>query len=184
VDPFFQTLGFGFKTRGCWTRVINGLFFKFLEDKSKRFKTNLTLSMILRFNLRLGGYSIWSASFIAPHIKEDFKTIRGMSTSQPRSSQGSLGRHLQDGVQENSKTPSEVLGSLQYSTTKSRRLVRPGAMELCIWCRYSRIRDGTWLTPYTSCNYSQESRTSQNRRNYPSCTRVGLLSYYRARIFI
>jgi hypothetical protein len=30
-----------------------------------------------------------SASFIAPHIKEDMKTTRGISTSQPRSSQGS-----------------------------------------------------------------------------------------------
>jgi hypothetical protein len=30
-----------------------------------------------------------------------------------------LGRHLQDEVRENSKTPSEVLRRLQYSTTKS-----------------------------------------------------------------
>jgi hypothetical protein len=30
-----------------------------------------------------------------------------------------LGRHLQDRVWENSKMPLEVLGSLQYSTTKS-----------------------------------------------------------------
>jgi hypothetical protein len=63
---------------GCGTRVIEGLFFKFLEDKSRRFNTNLTLSLILQFNLRLGGYSIWSASFIAPHIKEDLKTTQGM----------------------------------------------------------------------------------------------------------
>jgi hypothetical protein len=56
---------------GCGTRVINGLFFEFLEDKSRRFKANLTLSLILRFNLRPGGYSIWSASLIAPHIKKD-----------------------------------------------------------------------------------------------------------------
>jgi hypothetical protein len=74
---------------GCGTRVINGLFFKFLKDKSKRFKTNLTLSLIPRFNLRLGGYSIWSARFIAPHVKEDLTTTRGMSTSQFRRSQGS-----------------------------------------------------------------------------------------------
>jgi hypothetical protein len=35
-----------------------------------------------------------------------------------------LRRHIQDEVQENSKTPSEVLGSLQYSTKKS-----PGACQ-------------------------------------------------------
>ncbi|RLN00390.1 hypothetical protein C2845_PM06G29480 [Panicum miliaceum] len=74
---------------GCETRVIDGLFFKFLEDKSRRFKTNLTLSLILRFKLRLGGYSIWSVSFIAPHIKEDLTATLGMSTLQPRCSQGS-----------------------------------------------------------------------------------------------
>jgi hypothetical protein len=54
---------------------MDGLFFKFLEDKSRRFKTNLTLSIILRFNLRLERYSIWSVSFIAPHIKEDLKLL-------------------------------------------------------------------------------------------------------------
>jgi hypothetical protein len=74
---------------GCGTRVIDGLFFNFLEDKDRRFKTNLTLSLILRFNLGLGGYSIWSASLIAPHIKEDLTTTRGMSTSQPQCSQAS-----------------------------------------------------------------------------------------------
>jgi hypothetical protein len=42
-----------------------------LEDKDRRFKTKLTLKLILRVNLRLRGYSIWSASLTAPHIKED-----------------------------------------------------------------------------------------------------------------
>jgi hypothetical protein len=70
-------LGFGFKPQGLQERVINNLFFKFLEDKDGRFKTNLTLSLILRFNLRLEGYFIWSASLIAPRTKEDFKTAWG-----------------------------------------------------------------------------------------------------------
>jgi hypothetical protein len=75
---------------GGWrTRVIDGLFFEFLEDKERRFKTNLTLSLILRFNLRLGGYSMWSASLTALHIKEDLKTTRSLSTSQPRYNQRS-----------------------------------------------------------------------------------------------
>jgi hypothetical protein len=50
-------------------------FLNSLEDKERRFKTNLTLSLILQFNLRLRGYSIWSAIFIAPHIKEDLKLL-------------------------------------------------------------------------------------------------------------
>jgi hypothetical protein len=46
-------------------------FSNLLEDKNRRLKIELTLSLILHVNLRLGGYSIWSASLIAPHIKED-----------------------------------------------------------------------------------------------------------------
>jgi hypothetical protein len=38
--------------------------------ENRRFKIKLTLSMILRVNLKLGGYSIWNTSLIAPHIKK------------------------------------------------------------------------------------------------------------------
>jgi hypothetical protein len=55
---------------GCGTRVISDLFSNLLEDKDRRLKIKLTLSLILRVNLRLEGYSIWSASLIAPHIKK------------------------------------------------------------------------------------------------------------------
>ena len=36
LDPLFQILEFGFKAGGCRTRVIDGLFFKFLEDKDQK----------------------------------------------------------------------------------------------------------------------------------------------------
>jgi hypothetical protein len=73
-------------------------FLKFLEDKGRRFKTNLTLRLILQFNLKLGGYSIWSARFIASYIKEDLKTTQGIATHSLEAAQEVLGRHLQDGV--------------------------------------------------------------------------------------
>jgi hypothetical protein len=41
-----------------------------LTEKDRRLKIKLTISLILRINLKLGGYSIWSASLIAPHIKK------------------------------------------------------------------------------------------------------------------
>jgi hypothetical protein len=66
-------------------------FSNLLEDKDRRFKIKLTLSLILRVNLRLGGYSICSASLIAPHIK---KTGAAKEV---------LGGHFQDEVRENSK---------------------------------------------------------------------------------
>ena len=47
---------------GCGTRVIDAYFSNFWKIKTRRLKTDLTLGLILRFNLRLGGYSIWSAS--------------------------------------------------------------------------------------------------------------------------
>jgi hypothetical protein len=52
-------------------------FLNSLEDKERRFKTNLTLNLILRCNLRLGGYSIWSVIFIAPHIEEEELKLLG-----------------------------------------------------------------------------------------------------------
>jgi hypothetical protein len=51
-------------------------FSNLLEDKDRRLKIKLTLSLILRVNLRLGGYSIWSASLIAPHIKKTRQLLR------------------------------------------------------------------------------------------------------------
>jgi hypothetical protein len=45
-------------------------FWNLLEDKDRRLKTKSTLSLILQVNLKLGDYPIWSASSIAPQIKE------------------------------------------------------------------------------------------------------------------
>jgi hypothetical protein len=86
----FPNMGIWIKGSGAVGHVSSmAYFWHFLEDKDERLKTNFTLILILRFNLRHGRYSIWSASLIAPHIKEDLKTTRGTSISQPRSSQGS-----------------------------------------------------------------------------------------------
>jgi hypothetical protein len=138
---------------GCRTRVIDELFFKFLEDKSRRFKTNLTLSLVLRFNLRLG----------LLHMEcELHRTLY-----KRRLDNYSEHEHLIAWVQP--RKYSEVtfkteFGRTQrrlqkYSETCSTRLwrtwglVRPGTTGLRTWRTYSRIRDGTWPTPYTNCNY-------------------------------
>jgi hypothetical protein len=57
------------------------IFSNLLEDKDRRLKIKMILSLILRVNLRIRGYSIWSASLSALHIKEDLITTRGMSIS-------------------------------------------------------------------------------------------------------
>jgi hypothetical protein len=80
---FFKPKDLDSRRGGCRIRVINGLFFKFSwKIKTGRFKTNLTLSLILRFNLRLGGYSIWSASVIASHIKKDYSEHEHLTASR------------------------------------------------------------------------------------------------------
>ena len=78
MNPLFQILRFGFKIQGYGTRVIDDLFFKKFERS--RLKTDLSLSLILQFNLRLGGYSIWSASFITHHIKKDYLAHEHLTT--------------------------------------------------------------------------------------------------------
>ena len=47
-------------------------FSNFLKIQARRLKTEVTLSLILRFNLRLGGYSIWSASTSRTIYDQDF----------------------------------------------------------------------------------------------------------------
>jgi hypothetical protein len=77
LDPFFQTLGIWIQGSGAAGHVSSTTYFSnILEDKDRRFKANLTLSLILQFNLKLGGYSIWSTSLTAPHIQEDLTTTR------------------------------------------------------------------------------------------------------------
>ena len=59
------------KLFGCGICGIRDLFFKFFGKYEKK-KTELTLSLILQFNLRLGGYSIWSATTSRTIYDQDF----------------------------------------------------------------------------------------------------------------
>ena len=55
---------------GCGIYVSDIYFSIFLENKEE--KTEVTLSLILWFNLRLEGYSIWSASTSRTIYNQDF----------------------------------------------------------------------------------------------------------------
>ena len=71
------------------------------EDLKDFLETDLTLSLILRFNLRLGGYSIWSAStsrtiydqesglehLIASKQPEELGRLLNVLEERPRSNQ-------------------------------------------------------------------------------------------------
>jgi hypothetical protein len=129
LDPLFQTLGIWIQGSRAAGHVSSATYFShLLEDKDRRLKIKLTINLILRVNLSLGSYSIWSASLIVPYIKEDLTTTRGMSTSQPRSSQGCTrripsrwsSRELKDAFR-STRTPAvldyEELGSLSNPGT-------------------------------------------------------------------
>jgi hypothetical protein len=71
LDPLLQNMRIWIQDSGATGHVSSATYFSnMLEDKNRRLKIKLTLSLILRVNLRLGGYSIWSVSLIAPHIKK------------------------------------------------------------------------------------------------------------------
>jgi hypothetical protein len=63
LDPFSQTWEIWVQGSGAAGYVASTTYFSNLFEKKGGFQTNATLSLILRFNLRLGGYSIWSAIF-------------------------------------------------------------------------------------------------------------------------
>jgi hypothetical protein len=163
--------------------VSSAIYFSnLLEDKNKRFKTNLTLSLILRVNLPLRGYSIWSASLIAPHIKEDFTTTRGMSTSQPRYSDGSTQKthsRWSSGELEDAFRSTQKPAVLDYEELG-------GLSDLRTWRTSYRKRGGTWPTSYISRKYSRTTRAVVElvgiEGNYPSSTQAGLLSSYLTRM--
>jgi hypothetical protein len=75
-------LGFGFKARGL-RDTCQAYFLNSLEDKERRFKTNLILSLL---HSKPRGLLDMECDFHCTPYKRRFKTTRGMSTSQPRSS--------------------------------------------------------------------------------------------------
>ena len=62
---------FDLRLGGCGIWALEIYFSIFLENKEVK-KTEVTLSLILRFNLRLEGYSIWSASTSRTIYDQDF----------------------------------------------------------------------------------------------------------------
>jgi hypothetical protein len=90
----------------------------------------VTLSLILLFNLRLGGNSIWSAIFQIAHHSEE--VILGMSTHSFDAAKKVLEEELQDGA---SKEAEDYFESTREACStqlrRARGLVRPGATGLC-----------------------------------------------------
>jgi hypothetical protein len=76
---------------GAWCHVSFGFFSPDFSGYSCQ-NFRWTLSQSLRLNLRLGGYSIWSAIFQSHfHISFGFKTMRAFLKTFEGSTRGCLG---------------------------------------------------------------------------------------------
>ena len=151
----------------------------------------MTLSLILRFNLRFGGHSIWSASTSrtiydqdfgawAPHnLKANESTWRTTwciwrkNQKQPERCSDYL---------KYSKMPSQVLDACRTRLRKARGPVRPGTVGLLIDIECSRVRDRSWmyLTSFVTTRIGVELAAVQ--RKLPDRAIVGL-QLYSARTF-
>ena len=122
--------------------------------KNEAKKTEVTLSLILRFNLRLGGYSIWSVSTLstiydqdfrawAPHsleaIESTWRTIRRTQRKDQKQPEGWVD------YLKYSKMPSQVLDACRTRLRRAWELVRPETAGLLIDIEYSRVRDSSWI---------------------------------------
>ena len=129
------------------------IFQIFLKNKGRK-KTEVTFSLILRFNPRLGGYSIWSASTSRTIYYQDFGAWAPHSLGATRSTWRTtrrIWRKAQKQLEEcsdylkYSKTPSQVIDACRTRVRRARGLVRPGAAGLLIGIEYSRVRDSSWM---------------------------------------
>ena len=151
----------------------------------------MTLSLILRFNLRLGATPYGARVLRTPYMirilglehltaSEQPEVLEGLldvSEGRLRSNQERCSDYLKY-----SKTPSQVLDACRTRLRRARGLVRPGAAGLLISIECSRVRDRSWmyLTSLITTRIGVELVAVQ--RKLPDCVVVGL-QLYSARTF-
>jgi hypothetical protein len=154
LDPLFQTLGIWIQGSGAAGHVSSVTYFSnLLEDKDRRLKIKLTLSLILQVNLRVSGYSIWSASSIAPDIKKTGQLIGTWAPHSLDAAKEVLRGHLQEKVQGTQRCLQKYSDACNTRLRRARGLVSPEYMGLYTWHTFPRIRVGTWSMPYICYNY-------------------------------
>ena len=140
-----MTWDFDSRLESCGTHVIDVLFFKGRLGE----KTYLTFSLILRFNLRLVGSSIWSTilwheditAMMQPRCTQKITRSTQQMTQYIRSIRWSMQGYVQPAWAD---CPTGLTGRYRVSL-----LIRPGAAVLLTGVKYSRIRDSIWNVPYS-----------------------------------
>ena len=116
---YSKSLNLDFKAWGLRDICHHGLFLNSWKIKTRRFKTDLTLSLILRFNLRLGATLYGVRVHRAPYKRR----LSGLEHHTASMQQEVLGRSLEalDGALEVLEDDFRSTRRLQYLTTKSSR---------------------------------------------------------------
>ena len=98
-----------------WGRgiYVSDIYFSNFWKIKKKKKTEVTLSLILRFNLRLGGYSIWSASTSCTIYDQNF----GAWAPHSLEANGSTWRTSRRIWRKAQKQPEGCSDHLKYSKT-------------------------------------------------------------------
>jgi hypothetical protein len=135
----------------------------------------VTLSLILRFNLRLGGYSIWSAIFHrTPYQRSNSGHEHLIASMQPRKCSK---KNFRTELQKKPKTTSEVLEEpavLSYEELGG--LSDLGLRDYVHNVVYTGIGDMTCPISYLCCILlACEVGLADTEGSYSSCTRVRFL---------
>jgi hypothetical protein len=135
----------------------------------------VTLNLILRFNLRLGGYSIWSAIFHRTSYQRNNSGHEHLIASmQPRKYSK---KNFKMELQKKPKTTLKVLEEpavLSYEELGG--LSDPGLWDCVHNVVHTGLRDRTCPIPYLCCTLlACEVGLASTEGNYSSCTRVRFL---------
>ena len=143
----------------------------------------MTLSLILRFNLRPEATSYGARVLRAPY-KIKISGLEHLTASkQPEVLEGLLDisegktQKQPEGCSDYLKTPSQVLDACRTRLRRARGLVRPGATGQLIGIECSRVRDSSWMYLTSLVNYPNRRRTSCSTRKLPDRVVVGLQLY-------
>ena len=115
-------------------------------------KTEMTLSLINRFNLTLGGYSIWSASIRRrnsglEHLIASMQPGKYSEDYSGRSKDFKPEQWIPEALESTRWTSPEVLNACRPRLRRARGLVRPGAAGLLTGVEYSRVGSTAWVRP-------------------------------------
>jgi hypothetical protein len=130
-------------------------FSNLLEDKDKRLKIKLTLSLIFTSQHKTRGLLHMECEFNRTPCKRRPDNYSGhehlTASTQPRKYSENTFKMKFGRTRRRLQKYSNACGT---RLRRARRLVKPGHTGLCMWCTSPRIRDGTWHMPYICCNYS------------------------------